>query len=146
MSSRPCTIAALHRQLDARLAAAYAQDAASVQQFLATAARGEAGLIDPAGRSRLPQLNQRRRAPRAQRTQNCRIDFGAGLCDARLEDVSRTGVGLACDQEISTGTDVIVILQDGRRLAATVARRTGSRLGLALHEPLSSLDPLLIGS
>jgi hypothetical protein len=61
---------------------------------------------------------------------------------AKLDDVSRNGCGIICKYPLSEGQPVVLELDDGRRLDATVARRVGERVGLSLARPLAGDDPL----
>lgn len=130
--------------LRGRIDGAYAEDARVVQKFLNDAAEGQPCAFDHAGNLRVPRMRQRRRAPRLFVQQDCTIVLPQGSFPARVEDASRNGLGLVCDQAVQLDQSVSITLQDGRTLKAVVVRQSGSRIGLSLETPLLSLDPLLI--
>lgn len=134
-----------HKTQGSRLEAMYAEDHRAIQVFLARAIEGDAGLIEETGQVRVPHLRQRRRTPRVEIQQDCTVILPTGSYPARMENASRTGLGLACDQILGEQQTVTIRLADRRELAATVVRRNGRQYGLALRHPLSALDPLLVG-
>jgi hypothetical protein len=135
-------VKAFHAAHGRALNSVYAEDALAVEKFLIAASEGAAGLMDEAGKSRLPRFKQRRKDARAPVNQNCTLILSRGEFPARLQDVSRNGLGLTCAQAQEVDEDVVVLLQDGRRIAATIAHNDGARIGLSLKSPLSGLDPL----
>lgn len=126
-----------------RLNERFAQDGATLIAFLSDAVQGRTDRISANGEIKLPVLLQRRGWARAQAKGSCRLILVDGNVDASLVDVSREGVGLVCRHEIPIGQALMIEFEDGRRLKATVARRTGDRFGLRLAASLSGSDPLL---
>ena len=90
----------------------------------------------------MPALAQRRRTPRAEVRRTCRVILADRSVTAVLEDVSRTGVGLSCKHLLPTKTILMLELEDGRRLNATVVRQNQGSVGLLLDAPLPLSDPL----
>ena len=126
-----------------RLSAVYLEDAAALKAFLDEATRGGKGRVDEWGVLRPPQLRQRRVNPRLNVRRTCGLTLPNGASyRATVEDVSREGLGLISDAPLLDQQAVIIALDDGRRLEATVARRQGSRIGLALTTRLAANDPL----
>lgn len=125
-----------------RLNERFAKDGATLIAFLTEAAGGATSRVSSKGEIRLPQLLQRRRGARAPVGGSCRLIVADRTVEARLVDVSREGIGLVCRHATSVGQALAIEFDDGRRLKATVARRTGDRIGLKLAAPLSGLDPL----
>jgi hypothetical protein len=119
----------------------FVTDAATIQQFLARAARGERVEVGADCSVRLPQLRQRRKSPRLSIDTPCLLALPGGDVDARLVDVSREGLGLRCESPVSSGQRVAVAI-GGRRLEAVVARVEGDLIGVRLTRPLQLSDPL----
>ena len=134
-------LGALEAPARGRLDGNYAEDSQTIRQFLARAARGDTGEIDRFGVLTTPRLKQRRQSPRAPVDRPCRLLTGKGEFEARLVDVSREGLGLACAAALAAG-DAVAVMVGARRLEATVVRRQGEHVGLTLRRPLAFTDPL----
>lgn len=128
--------------IKARLDAGYAQDFQTTRSFLARALEGDLLDIAVNGVLEAPKLRQRRRNPRLTLARSCSLRIGATAHPAKLLDIAREGVGVSTRAPLEVGQDVVIALDDGRRLDATVARRQGSVAGLKLREPLEPSDPL----
>jgi len=120
----------------------YVEDAVTLRQLLKEAADGDIRRVDATGTIRLPPLRQRHQNPRAAVRQTCTIVTTDGSHAARITDVSRDGLGIVSSYASADRQALAVVLDDGRRLEATVARRQGDHIGLSLSAPLSSDDPL----
>jgi hypothetical protein len=129
-----------------RLNPVYAEDVASLRDFLKRASDGDASAVDAAGAIHLPALKQQRRKPRIVVNLPCTVTTAAGSTPAKLEDVSRHGFGLFCTAPLTLRQSVTITLTDGRRIAAVVARGKAPRYGLAISKPLAERDPLLLGA
>lgn len=132
-----------HDAVKSRLSAIYADDARAVCETLRRAAEGDPSLIDAGGALRLPQLRQRRQSPRFAVARTCTIHLASGAVQARIEDLSRDGLGVVCAQPLAEGQQIKITLDDGTQVEATVARARGSSYGLSLHAPLPNYDRLL---
>jgi PilZ domain len=138
-------LAAIEPTARARLNSTYAGDSATLREYLRRAADNDTSAVDVAGVISLPALKQRRRGPRVVANRACTVETEAGSHPARLEDVSRHGLGLMCDLPLSAGQKVAIVLADGRRLQASIVRVNRPRYGMLLAAPLSDVDPLLGG-
>jgi hypothetical protein len=135
-------IEALEPSIRDRLNETYARDAATLRHFLTEAARGDCRAVDEGGKIKLPKLSQRRRTPRAVVDRPCEVILPSGKFGARLNDVSRNGLGIVCDGPLAEGQSLVVALPDGRRMEATIVRRYGANAGLSLRQALAATDPL----
>ena len=127
----------------ARLPGAYGEDLATLRAFLTQAAQNDLRAADEAGVVRAPAIKQRRRVPRVPVDTPCTLETPAGAHVARLENVSRYGLGLVCEATLSAGQEVKVALADGRKLSGAIVRCQRPRYGLTLADALSDADPLL---
>jgi len=125
-----------------RLGSPYTDDLRMLAALLRDANAGGGSRIDARGHIDLPQLSQRRRAPRAQAEIRCRIALGNIAAAATIENVSRDGLGLRTQQSAAIDSRIVVILADGRRLDAQVRRSEAGHLGISLALPLPPDDPL----
>ncbi len=125
----------------ARLNADYVRDGELLREFLQRAANGDTSAVDRFGVITPPQLAQRRQSPRANLSRPCRLIFASGEAEARISDVSRYGVGVTCRAPLAEGQELEIVV-DNRRIPASVRRRDGARIGLALKTPLAITDPL----
>ena len=145
-SRMAAALAAIEPTARARLNSTYVGNSATLRGYLRRAADSDTSAVDVAGVISLPALKQRRRGPRVVVNRACQVETEAGSHPARLEDVSRDGLGLMCDLPLSAGQKVVVGLADGRRLQASIVRVNRPRFGLRLATPLSDADPLLGGA
>lgn len=126
-----------------KVSSLYAADARVLEGFLNAAAGGGAGWVSAWGEVTLPQLRQRRREPRVEAQQSCTLRFDGVSVRAQLVDISRKGIGVACERQIPLMRAVEIELENGRRLEAMTVRANGKRLGLLLSSGLAADDPLL---
>jgi PilZ domain len=125
-----------------RLDANYLEDNLTIRRFAERAAKGDTADVDRFGVVSTPRLKQRRQSPRVAVGRRCRLKIAEGEFEAELVDVSREGLGVKSDAPVAERQPVVVLLDGGRRLEATVARRTGRQIGLLLRTRLSFTDPL----
>lgn len=125
----------------ARLHSNYADDGATIRQFLGRAARGDLGEIDRFGVLTTPPIKQRRTSPRVATNIRCRLALAQGDVEATIIDVSRKGLGLACQTTLNDQQEIAVLI-GARRLEGVVARIQGRQIGLTLRTPLAFNDPL----
>ena len=135
-------IGMLEGQVKSRLNRDYTQDAGTLRQFLRLAADGDSRAVDGSGVIHLPELRQRRRAPRIAVDRECELILPTGSLSARLKDVSRDGFAIVCDAPLAERQTIVVALPDGRRLDAVVVRRQGTNIGVSLRHALAVTDPL----
>lgn len=127
-----------------RMTMQHAKNCQIIVDFLREVAHGDTRRVNEIGEISLPDLPERRRAPRVAASQPCKIMINGSAIDATLKDVSRFGLGVVCSHPLSLDELVTVELGDGRRLAATVKRRFGDEAGLKLLVPLDFTDALLV--
>jgi hypothetical protein len=132
----------LQKAVKSRLHESYERDARTVIEFLRQAAAGDANAFDSQGALRLPRLEQRRSLPRLPIRQDCQILLSSGAHRAQLTDVSTRGLAILCEVAPSVEETVTIVLQDGRRLGATVVRIQGAKIGLRLAKALAANDAL----
>ena len=124
-----------------RLSSYYAENAKILAAFLRTAGMGRSSCVNGHGEITLPQLAQRRRAPRLTLKHPCQVVFANQAIPAILEDVSRTGLGISCERSLPRGQCVVVKV-GSRQIKGAVVWQTGTRIGLQLVASLSTDDPL----
>ena len=145
-SEMSAALAMVARSFPGRLNSVFTDDAGTLSEFLKRAAQGDASAVDAAGVIHLPVLKQRRQKPRIAVNLPCTLTTEAGSTPAKLENVSRHGLGLVSAAPLAVHQSVTVTMPDNRRLAAVVARGKPPRYGLKLSEPLAERDPLLLGA
>jgi len=124
-----------------RLSSYYAENSKILAAFLRAAGMGRSSCVNGHGEITLPQLAQRRRAPRLTLKHPCRVVFADQAIPAILEDVSRTGLGITCERTLPRGQCVVVEVGN-RQIRAAVVWQTGKRIGLQLVASLSTDDPI----
>jgi hypothetical protein len=122
----------------------YRQTARRLATLLAAAA-GKAPCIDAEGDLYVPELPQRRRAPRARVGARCTVEHARRRTPALLRDISVGGLGLASGPALTVGEAIAVSLDSGRRFAGRIAWARGGSAGVVLDHPLLASDPLLFG-
>ena len=73
-----------------------------------------------------------RAAPRYRVTKPAQIEYGSHKITCTLRDLSTTGAALEVDDMATIPEHFILVLpEDGLKLACSVVRRTGFRIGVA---------------
>jgi len=121
----------------------YAADCQTLLDFSEEAASGVTRRVNAWGNIELPQLRQRRQAPRMKVARNCEICTDRERIPAVMTDLSRLGMGVTCDRALASCEPVTVAFTGGRSLRATVVRTTREGMGLRFIEELLVDDPLL---
>ena len=98
--------------------------------------------MSSSGELTLPEFSQRRSAPRVRVSHLCNLELPNFVVSAQIDDVSREGLGGACEHALRVNDSLCVRLSDARRLKAKVARVVPGRFGLRLTSPLSTDDLL----
>lgn len=93
----------------------------------------------------LPQLAERRRAPRQSLLQAARVRSEDGEFPAFARDISSGGVGLTGVPPMTVGTALEVDLACGRSFRGTIAWSKGADAGMIFDRPLLPTDPLIFG-
>ena len=135
-------LAALDEATRSRLAREYAENSHIISGFLREATTGDGSRLNEWGELSLPVLAQRRLHPRRLLDRACRLIIGGQSIAAVLHDASRNGFGVTCREPLAPGSSLVIELEDGRRLQATVARTHGAVTGIHLAMPLSLNDPM----
>lgn len=97
------------------------------------------------GKIVLPNLDDRRRAPRHALLQAAIVRTGNMEFNAFAADISSGGVGLTRMRSLAPGTPLDIILACGRSLRGKVAWSHGENTGVVFDRPLSPTDPLIFG-
>lgn len=93
----------------------------------------------------LPQLAERRRAPRQSLLQTAQIRTKTGAFQAFARDISSGGIGLTRMPPLKAGDMVDIELACGRSLRGIVAWSRGEDVGIRFDRQLSPTDPLIFG-
>lgn len=93
----------------------------------------------------LPQLAERRRAPRHTLLQDARIHVANRSFDAFARDISSGGLGLTRMPPFEPGMIIDVELACGRSFRGRIAWSRGEDAGMTFDQPLSPTDPLIFG-
>ena len=88
-------------------------------------------------------LPQKRRVPRFELREKCRISWGNNTVDAETINVSAGGLGLKSTYAFPLREQVRVLLESGRRFSGTISFVTNDRVGIHFGSDLSPNDPLL---
>lgn len=91
----------------------------------------------------VPGFLELRRHERQMMGAKIRLEAAGVSANATLQDISIGGMGLAFCPALETGTQVSVMLSNGRRLLGLVAWSRDGRVGARFLQPLSPTDPLL---
>ena len=60
----------------------------------------------------------------------CRLTWATGACEARLQDLSRSGASIAKALDLAPGTEIRIAMGGGPTLQARIARSAGGSTGL----------------
>ena len=107
-----------------------AEDAHMLCQFLEEASAGSVKRVGADGEIVLPTLKQMRRSPRVKIAGRCTIVFDEKSIAAELRDIAPSGLGVICRHPLPENRSLTIVMDDGRRLTATVANRSADRVGL----------------
>lgn len=114
--------------------------------LLAEARDGGTPCMDAEGRPFVPELPQRRRAPRRMVNQECLVHVRRNTVRAMIRDVAIGGFGLArLPADVARNDIVVVEMRNKRRFTGTVMWTKDGHAGIKLTTPLSPSDPLIAG-
>lgn len=120
--------------------------ATSSAMLLREAAGGGWPCVDAAGQLQVPGWAERRTGVRRKISLAAIATIGPHHYPASIRDISLTGVGVSIDGVVARpGSDITLLLADGRRLSGTVRWSAAGRIGIAFHEALSPAEDLLTG-
>lgn len=123
----------------------FAVNAKTIHSMLDRAAAGEPVCCQRDGTIILPQLAERRRAPRRSLLQTARVTSGSATFTAFARDISTGGIGLTRMPPMIPGSPITVDLSCGRSFRCKVAWSEGSNTGAQFERPLLPTDPLIFG-
>lgn len=124
------------------LPALYSANTQILKSLLTKIGEGGSPCIDARGNCFLPELPQRRPAPRRAVALPCIIEHLGQTAHALVRDISVSGAGLDRAPQ-AVPQNVIVIDVAGRCLAGVVVWQRGGSAGVKFNKPLRSDDPLL---
>ncbi len=134
----------LERAGPAPLSEIYSQNSRIVSALLSGAGHGLKPCLDESGRLYVPQLPQRRRAPRRSVLQNCVVNGPAQMVQTGfIRDSSAGGLGLGRVSGLKRGDHVRVDLANGRQFHGRIAWVTGSSAGVRFDVTLEPSDSLI---
>jgi hypothetical protein len=116
-----------------------------LSSILNGAAAGFHPCVDVTGRIYLPELPQRRRAPRTTLLQPCEVRTARRRMSAIVRDVSSGGIGLDRVPGLAPADLVTIDMETGRRFVGTVMWVDGSRAGIRFGTSLAPNDPIIFG-
>lgn len=93
----------------------------------------------------LPELSERRRAPRQSLLQSAIVRTPAGAFSAFARDISSGGIGMTRMPMVKVGESVAIEIACGRSFQGIVAWCKGEAAGIRFDRPLSPTDPLIFG-
>lgn len=135
----------LSRDAEPILPEEYLQSGQILMKILDEIIAGKPHCCTTAGTIVLPQLAERRRAPRQSLLQDARVYVGAKHFDAFARDISSGGLGLTRMPPFEPGMIIDVELACGRTFRGRIAWSRGEDAGLTFDQPLSPTDPLIFG-
>lgn len=147
LAARHAGYAVTSISLDAErdLPASFADNAKTLNSVLERATAGEPVCCQRDGTIVLPQLAERRRAPRRSLLQTARVTSGAATFNAFARDISAGGIGLTRMPPMTPGSPITVELSCGRSFHCKVAWSEGIDTGVQFERPLLPTDPLIFG-
>lgn len=101
--------------------------------------------LDAKGRPFIPYWAQKRADLRRRVKAKAHVEHGGVIHAVEIRDASASGLGIALQPKLASGSSLAVILDDGERLAATVVWSAGGRAGLQLARRLPARHRLLGG-
>lgn len=138
-------VTALDPQIKRCLPERYGQNTPILRGVLAKVIQGEWPCLDTNGQPVLPDLPQRRPAPRRMLNRPCVVEHQGKTVQAIVKDISSSGLGLERAPGMTPQKVALVELQGGRCLACVVVWAKGASAGLKFHTALHPNDPLLAG-
>lgn len=123
----------------------YAVSADMLKEVLERVIDGAADYCEADGTIVLPELSERRRAPRQSLLQAVKAASEGQMYHAFAKDISSGGMGLTRMPRLIKGSPITVELKSGRTLTGTVAWSRNGEIGVNFRTPLSLTDPLIFG-
>lgn len=147
LAARHGRAATVHLKNDSRhmLPDTYLENADIIDASLSRIGEGVATCCRRDGSIVLPQLAERRSAPRRSLLQTAVVRTGSCEFTAFARDVSIGGLGLTRMPAIAVGTPLVVELSSGRVLRGRVAWSEGTDTGISFDRPLQPTDSLIFG-
>ena len=118
---------------------------ANVKQLLDAASRCESPCVKDDGSVFVPDWLDRRQAVRYRTNIRVWLEFDGDRCQATVQDISISGMGLACQNALSAGTVITARLQNDRELVGRIVWAGNAKLGVSFLMPLAPNDPLVSG-
>lgn len=126
------------------LAERYSENTAVLTRLLTSVVDGGHPCLDARGYPYLPELAQRRPAPRRAVFHACTLEHQKKTSRAIVRDISASGLGLEYARDLTPQKVILVEFENGRCLSGVVVWKSGTRAAIKLDNPLNPKDPLLV--
>ena len=127
-----------------RLSGMYTSNTLTLGKFLRDAAAGGFSCVNVIGEVTLPVLPQRRRTQRFTLSQPCKIVVQGQTFVGVTKEVSKTGLSLECEHQLTLRQPVTVELRAGRKFKGLIVWIKDQKLGIQFENPLDEGDPLIV--
>lgn len=122
----------------------YGQNTSVLKRLLVNVLADGRPCLDVNGQPYVPELPQRRPAPRRAINKSCIIEHQGKTARATVKDISSSGLGLEGAAEMTPHKVALVEFADGRCVAGVVVWAKGPSAGIKFDSALSTNDPLLV--
>jgi PilZ domain len=126
------------------LPARYGENTAVLKRMLAEVIAGGQPCLDVNGQPYIPDLPQRRPAPRRTINKPCIVEHQGKTARAMVKDISSSGLGLEGAPDMTPQKVAVIEFEDGRCVAGMVVWAKGTRAGITFQTSLSVKDALLV--
>jgi hypothetical protein len=136
-------VSSLDADIERCLPTRYAQNTAVLKQLLIDVLRGGRPCLDANGQPYIPELPQRRPAPRRVIDKPCVVEHQGKTVRAIVKDISSSGLGLERVFEMAPHKVALIEFEDGRCIAGVVIWSNGPSAGIKFDAPLNPTVALL---
>jgi hypothetical protein len=136
-------VSSLDADIERCLPTRYAQNTAVLKQLLVDVLGGGRPCLDANGQPYIPELPQRRPAPRRVIDKPCVVEHQGKTVRAIVKDISSSGLGLERVSEMAPHKVALIEFEDGRCIAGVVIWSNGPSAGTKFDTPLNPADALL---
>jgi hypothetical protein len=136
-------VSTLDADIERCLSTRYAQNTSVLKQLLVDVLGGGRPCLDANGQPYIPELPQRRPAPRRVIDKPCVVEHQGKTVRAIVKDISSSGLGLERVSEMAPHKVALIEFEDGRCIAGVVIWCNGPSAGIKFDAPLNPTDALL---
>jgi hypothetical protein len=126
------------------LAERYSENTAVLTRLLTSVIDGGNPCLDARGYPYLPELAQRRPAPRRAVFHACTLEHQGNTSRAIVRDISTSGLGLEYARQLTPQEVILVEFENGLCLAGVVVWTSGTRAAVKFDTALNPKNPLLV--